>query len=471
LVIGIETHAQISSEAKLFSSSDTAFTLNPNSKISLIDIAMPGMLPVLNYKPVVEAVKTGAALNGNINNISVFDRKNYFYPDLPQGYQISQFFKPIVEGGYVLIKDENDQDKKIRINRIHLEQDAGKSIHNYSDDYTLIDFNRSGIALMEIVTEADINSPIEAVNYAKKLRSILRYVGSCNGNMDQGSIRFDVNISVMKEDETKFGTRCEIKNLNSMKSMIKAIEYEANYQVNLLESGQKVIQQTKLFNVDTGKTYSMREKEEAEDYRYFPDPDLLPMHLTNKQIEKIKKDIPELPDAKVKRYVEDFDIDKQIAEVLVAEKEVAYFFEEIANKENAKLSANWVNSELLGLLNKYSISLTESKITPSLMKSLIDMIIENKISGKIAKTVLLKIFESGKTPEEIVEREGLMQISDSSVINQMIKEVLESNSDSVIEYKNGKERLFGFFIGEVMKKAKGKANPKIVNNLLRESLN
>ena len=468
-VIGLEVHAQVSSKAKLFSGTATEFGAEPNSQVSLVDAAMPGMLPVLNKYCVEQVIKTGLGINAQINKISVFDRKNYFYADLPQGYQISQFYIPIVENGHLDVMTEDGKEKKVRINRIHLEQDAGKSIHDQHPEYSLIDLNRSGIALMEIVTEPDISSPFEAADYVRKLRSLLRYIGSCDGNMDQGSMRCDANISVRKPGG-KLGTRCEIKNLNSVKNITKAIEYEAMRQVELLESGGEVDQETRLFDVNTGQTRTMRSKEDANDYRYFPDPDLLPVHVDDELITKLKEDLPELPSEKVHRYVSELGLNKYDAEVIVADIDTAKYFEEASADANAKVVANWISSELFGRLNKNSMTLAECKISPKMLKDLVALIDDGTISGKIAKTVFEEMFESGEQPDKIVEKKGLKQVSDRGSIEPIIDEVIAANPDSVEAYRGGKDKLFGFFVGQVMKKTGGKASPQMVNEILKEKL-
>ncbi|MDP4708825.1 MAG: Asp-tRNA(Asn)/Glu-tRNA(Gln) amidotransferase subunit GatB [Rickettsiaceae bacterium] len=468
-VIGLEVHAQVSSKAKLFSGAATEFGAAPNTQVSLVDAALPGMLPVLNKYCVEQAIKTGLGINAEINKLSVFDRKNYFYADLPQGYQISQFYIPIVQNGHLHIRTEDGSEKRIRINRIHLEQDAGKSIHDQHPEYSLIDLNRSGIALMEVVTEPDMSSPYEAAEYVKKLRTLFRYVGSCDGNMDQGSMRCDANISVRKPGG-ELGTRCEIKNLNSVKNITKAIEYEAMRQVELLESGGTVDQETRLFDVNTGQTRTMRSKEDANDYRYFPDPDLLPVRVDDVLIEKLRAELPELPDAKIHRYVSELGLSQYDAEVIVADEDIAKYFEEASAGANAKNVANWISSELFGRLNKNSMMLSECKITPVMIRDLVALIEKGTISGKIAKTVFEEMFESGDAAEKIVEAKGLVQVSDRSSIAPIIDEVIAANPDSVEAYRSGKDKLFGFFVGQVMKKTGGKASPSMVNELLKEKL-
>lgn len=468
-VIGLEVHAQVKSLTKLFSGAPTEFGSEANSQVSLIDAAMPGMLPVLNKHCIEQAVKTGLGINAAINKKSIFDRKNYFYADLPQGYQISQFYYPIVQNGEIIIRDENDKHKKIRINRIHLEQDAGKSFHDQSPNSSFIDLNRSGIALMEIVTEPDLSSPEEAANYLKKLRAILRYLGSCDGDMEKGSMRCDANISVRKPGGA-LGTRCEIKNVNSVKNVMRAIEYEAMRQIELLENGQKVDQETRLFDAATGETRTMRSKEEAHDYRYFPDPDLLPVMLEQEYIDKIAQNLPELPDEKVVRYQKEFGLSEYDAEVLSADREVAYYFESITSKADAKLAANWITGELFGHLNKNNIKLTDCKISADKLAELIKLITDEIISGKIAKIVFEEMFETGGSPESIVHNKGLVQISDANQLNIIIDKVIANNQDKLEQYLSGKDKLFGFFVGQVMKETEGKANPQLLNKLLAEKL-
>lgn len=468
-VIGLEVHAQVSSNAKLFSQSSALYGAEPNTQVSLIDAAMPGMLPVLNRRCVEEAIKTGLGIKAKINKLSVFDRKNYFYADLPQGYQISQFYLPIVQDGSLTVTLEDGSDKTIRINRIHLEQDAGKSIHDQHPDYSLIDLNRSGVALMEIVSEPDIRSPYEAAEYVKKLRSLLRYVGSCDGNMEQGSMRCDANVSVRKAG-APLGTRCEIKNVNSVKNIVKAIEYEAMRQVEVLESGGIIEQETRLFDASNGTTRTMRSKENANDYRYFPDPDLLPVIIDDQLIEDMKKQLPELPEAKIGRYISDLELSKYDAEVLVADVETAAYFEKAIKGTNPKVVANWITSELFGKLNKASLTLQECKITPDMIGKMVQLIENGTISGKIAKTVFEEMFNSGKKAEDIVKEKGLVQVSDRSIIEVAVDQVISANPDSVKAYKEGKDKLFGFFVGQVMQKTGGKASPAMVNEILKEKL-
>ncbi|MFK7973251.1 MAG: Asp-tRNA(Asn)/Glu-tRNA(Gln) amidotransferase subunit GatB [Rickettsiaceae bacterium] len=468
-VIGLEVHAQIASKTKLFSHTSTTFGADPNTQVSLIDAAMPGMLPVLNKYCVDQAVKTGLAIDAEINKLSIFDRKNYFYADLPQGYQISQFYLPIVQNGSLSITLKEGDKKKIRINRIHLEQDAGKSIHDQHPDYSLIDLNRSGIALMEIVSEPDLSSPYEAAEYVKKLRSILRCIGSCDGNMDQGSMRCDANVSVRKAGQP-LGTRCEIKNVNSIKNIVRAIEYEAARQVELLEAGGQVDQETRLFDATTGQTRTMRSKEEANDYRYFPDPDLLPVVIDDQLIEKMRNELPELPEAKMNRYIADCGLSNYDAEVLVSDEDIATYFEEASKGVSTKTVANWITSELFGLLNKNAISLSDCKIKPDMLNQMVQLIENGTISGKIAKIVFEEMFISGAPAKQIIADKGLTQVSDRASIEPIIDEVITKNMDSVTAYKNGKTKLFGFFVGQVMKQTGGKASPKMVNDILQEKL-
>lgn len=469
IVIGLEIHAQVTSESKLFSGAATAFGSSPNSQVSLVDAAMPGMLPVLNEFCIRQAVKTGLGLNCEINKTSRFDRKHYFYPDLPQGYQISQMYQPIVGPGYVEIDLEDGGNKKVRINHIHLEQDAGKSMHDQSPEYSLIDLNRSGVALMEIVTEPDMRSSQEAASFVKKLRSILRYLDTCDGDMEKGSMRCDANVSINKPGEP-FGTRCEIKNLNSIRNIIRAIEYEAERQIEIIESGGVINQETRLFNADTGETRTLRSKENAYDYRYFPDPDLLEVNITDEYITTVNANIPELPDHKKHRYVQEFGLTSYDAEVLSSDKKAAKLFEETAGKCDPKLTANWITSELFARLNKANQTISESKVTAAKLTGLIKLIMDNTISGKIAKDVFDIMFETGEDAGLIVEEKGLKQITDSSAIEKIVEEVLEANQDKVAEYKAGKEKLFGFFVGQIMKNTGGKANPGVVNKLLKSKL-
>ena len=469
VIIGLEVHAQVLSESKLFSSSPTKFGSEPNTQVSLVDAAFPGMLPVINEFCIKQAIKTGIGLNAKINNKSIFDRKNYFYADLPQGYQISQYKNPIVGEGSVTL-DMPDGEKMIGIERLHLEQDAGKSIHDIDPQNTLVDLNRSGVALMEIVSKPDLRSLDEVNAYIKKLRSIMRYLGTCDGNMQEGSLRADVNVSVRKKGETELGTRCEIKNVNSIKFMQMAIDYEANRQVDILEEGGSIDQETRLFDTKKNETRSMRTKEDAHDYRYFPDPDLLPLELNDDFINEIKKEIPELPDEKKKRFIEKFNLSPYEANILVSDIETSKYFEDVTKNSDVKLATNWITGELFALLNNKSIEITESPITSENLAKLINLIKDGTISGKIAKTVFEIMADSGKDPKKIVEEKGLKQQSDPKELEKIIDKVISDNPKNVEAYKSGKDKLFGFFVGQVMKQSNGKANPQVVNEILKKKL-
>ncbi len=468
LVIGIEIHAQVNSKSKLFSSSPTDFGSKPNSQVSLIDAAMPGMLPVINKFCIEQAVKSGIGLNAKINKKSIFDRKNYFYQDLPQGYQISQYKDPIVGEGFIEIETENGQ-KKIGVERLHLEQDAGKSLHDQDPNLTFVDLNRSGIALMEIVSKPDMSSPEEAVEYVRKVRSILRYLGTCDGNMEQGSLRADVNVSVNKPGN-ELGTRCEIKNLNSFKFIHAAIVYEAKRQIKLIEQGESVNQETRLFNTQSGETRSMRSKEDAHDYRYFPDPDLLPLTLDDDWIKGLQDTIPELPDQIKERFINEYSLSSYDANIIVSDKAISEYFEDVVKNRNPKLVTTWVTGELFSILNKKNLIIEDSPITAKQLGELVDNIENGKISNRQAKEVLEEMCESGKGALEIIDEKGLSQISDENEIESLVDNVLNSNPENVKKYKNGKDKLFGFFVGEAMKLSKGKANPKIVNDLIKKKL-
>lgn len=471
MVIGLEVHAQIISESKLFSQAPTTYGAEPNTQVDFVDAGLPGMLPTLNEKCVEQAVKTGLGLNAVINEYSAFDRKNYFYPDLPTGYQISQFHYPIVGKGTIYLDMPDGKTSEVGITRIHLEQDAGKSIHDQSPTESFIDLNRSGVALMEIVSEPDIRSSEEAGEYLKKLRSIVRYLGTCDGDMEKGSLRCDANVSVRRVGEAKLGTRAEIKNVNSIRNVMRAIEFEAQRQVDILETeGGQVIQETRLFDAGNGQTRTMRSKEEAHDYRYFPDPDLLPINLSADYIENIKNSLPELPDAKMKRYVSEMGLTSYDAAVIVAEKKVAEYFEEIASKVDAKMAANWITGELFGRLNKEGLAIDESKVSAQQLLELLELIKAGTISGKIAKQIFDIMFTTGDKAQTIMEREGLMQVSDISAIVDIVEQVIGANPDKVTEYKSGKDKLFGFFVGQVMKLSEGKANPSTVNDILKDKL-
>ena len=469
LVIGLEVHAQVISEAKLFSGASTGFGAAPNSQVSLVDAAMPGMLPVINQQCVSQAVRTGLALGAAINLESVFDRKNYFYPDLPQGYQISQYTRPIVGKGEIVIDLEDGTSRKVGITRLHLEQDAGKSLHDQHPTKTFIDLNRSGIALMEIVSDPDMRSAEEAGAYVKKIRSILRYIGTCDGNMEQGSMRCDANVSVRKPGKP-YGTRCEIKNLNSVRFLMRAIEYEAARQIEIIEDNGRIVQETRLFDSDRVETRSMRSKEEAHDYRYFPDPDLLPLRLKAEWVAKLKAELPELPDEKMIRFVDQYGLSANDASVLVSELDRADFFESLAKGRDPKQAANWVIGDLLGQLNKTGTELFAAKVQPEQLGKLLDLINEDTISGRIAKQVFEEMFETGKDAADVVKERGLDQISDEKALKGYIEQVLNANADKVAEYKVGKEKLLGFFMGQVMRATEGKASPKLVNKLLQSRL-
>lgn len=473
VVIGLEVHAQISSKAKLFSGAATEFGADPNTQVSYIDSGFPGMLPVINRFCVDQGVKTGLGINGAINNVSVFDRKNYFYADLPQGYQISQFTRPLVTGGYIDI-DVDGESKRIQVTRIHLEQDAGKSIHDLHPSKSYIDLNRSGIALMEIVSEPDMRSAAEAQAYMKKLRAILRYLDTCDGNMEQGSLRADANIS-LRRPGAPFGTRAEIKNLNSIRFLGQAIEYEIQRQMEILEDGGEIVQETRLFDTAQGVTRSMRSKEDAQDYRYFPDPDLLPLKVTDERIQEIRLAMPELPDAKKNRFVSNFGLTDYDASVLVAERETADYYEKavVAVKDptqSAKLVANWMIGEVFGAMNRDNLTMDQVALRPENLAALVDLIQDGTISGKIAKDVFVKMWETQESPGQLVDQLGLRQVSDRGAIESMIDEVLAKEPDKIEQYRSGKVQLFGYFVGAVMKASQGKANPGLVNEILKEKL-
>ena len=469
VIIGLEVHAQVTSNSKLFSSSSTKFGAEPNTQVSLVDAAFPGMLPVINEFCVKQAIKTGIGLKAQINKRSVFDRKNYFYADLPQGYQISQFKHPIVGEGTVVLDMPNGQ-KEVGIERLHLEQDAGKSIHDIDSQHTMVDLNRSGVALMEIVSKPDLRSPDEVNVYIKKLRSIMRYLGTCDGNMQEGSLRADVNVSVRIKGTYKLGTRCEIKNVNSIKFMQMAINYEANRQVDLIEEGKSIVQETRLFDTKKNETRSMRSKEDAHDYRYFPDPDLLPLEVTDDFIKKIKSDIPELPDEKKKRFIEKFKLSPYEATLLVSDIETSKYFEDVIKESDVKLATNWITGELFAVLNDQNLEIAESPISSKNLSKLINLIKDGTISGKIAKTVFEIMMDGDKDPQKVVEEKGLKQESDPKALEVLINKVISDNPEKVKEYKSGKIKLFGFFVGQVMKISDGKANPQLVNDILKKNL-
>ncbi|KRO61711.1 MAG: glutamyl-tRNA amidotransferase [Pelagibacteraceae bacterium BACL5 MAG-120705-bin12] len=473
VVIGLEVHAQVTSNSKLFSTSSTKFGAEPNTQVSLVDAAFPGMLPVINEFCVKQAIKTGIGLKAQINKRSVFDRKNYFYADLPQGYQISQFKDPIVGEGKVIL-DMPDGHKEVGIERLHLEQDAGKSIHDMDPQSTFVDLNRSGVALMEIVSKPDLRSPDEVNAYIKKLRSIMRYLGTCDGNMQEGSLRADVNVSVRLKGIKEFGTRCEIKNVNSIKFMQMAINYEANRQVDLIEEGKTIDQETRLFDTKKNETRSMRSKEDAHDYRYFPDPDLLPLEVSDEFIEALKAEIPELPDEKKKRFMDEFKISPYEATILVSDIEVAKYFEEVVAKmgknKDMKLAVNWITGELFAVLNEKNLEISQTPISAKNLAKLINLIKNGTISGKIAKSIFEHMMDGDLDPQMIVEEKGLKQESNPKALETLIDKIINENREKAIEYKQGKEKLFGFFVGQVMKNSGGKANPQMVNEILKKKL-
>ncbi|MAK63508.1 MAG: Asp-tRNA(Asn)/Glu-tRNA(Gln) amidotransferase GatCAB subunit B [Maricaulis sp.] len=479
VVMGLEIHAQVVSQAKLFSGAATAFGAAPNTQVSLVDAAMPGMLPVINSHVVEQAVKTGLGLNAQINKWSRFDRKNYFYPDLPQGYQISQFQFPIVGEGEIECERDDGSRFTVRIERLHLEQDAGKSIHDLDPNSTYVDLNRSGVALMEIVSKPDIRSPDEASAYVSKLRTILRYLGTCGGDMEKGQLRADVNVSVCKPgayekfretgDFSHLGTRCEIKNVNSLRFIRQAIEYEAQRQIDIIEEGGTIDQETRLFDANTGVTRSMRSKEEAHDYRYFPDPDLLPLELQQDWIDQIRVNLPELPDAKRERFVSEMGLSDYDASVLAADKDRAAYFEEVAEGRDAKLASNWVNNELYGRLNKEGLTITDCPVSAAQMSGLVGLIEDKTISGKIAKDVFEILWAEGGDPAKIVEDRGLKQVTDTGAIEAVIDQLIADNPDQAASVKE-KPKAMGWFVGQVMKAMQGKANPQAVNEILQKKL-
>ena len=467
VIIGMEVHAQVQSKSKLFSGSSTEYGGEPNSHVSLVDSAMPGMLPVINKECVAQAIRTGLGLKAKINLKSVFDRKNYFYPDLPQGYQISQFKQPIIGEGTVIL-DMPEEQVEVGIERLHLEQDAGKSMHDQHATMSFVDLNRSGVALMEIVSKPDLRSSDEARAYLSKLRTILRYLETCDGNMEQGSLRADINVSVRRPGED-FGTRCEIKNVNSMRFAGQAIEYEARRQIGILEDGGSIEQETRLFDPNKGETRSMRSKEEAHDYRYFPDPDLLPLEFTQQWVDELAQEITELPDDKKQRFMSDYSLTAYDADILITERESANFFEQVANGRDAKLAANWVINELFGRLNKENLEINESPITSDQLGGLIDLIKDGTISGKIAKDLFEILWTEGGDPNEIIETRGMKQVTDLGEIEALVDEIVAANPEKV-EQAREKQGLLGWFVGQVMQASQGKANPKAVNELLRKKI-
>jgi aspartyl-tRNA(Asn)/glutamyl-tRNA(Gln) amidotransferase subunit B len=468
VVIGLEVHAQVTSHAKLFSGAPTEFGADPNTQVSLVDAAMPGMLPVINGYCVEQAVRTGLGLKAQINLHSVFDRKNYFYADLPAGYQISQYKQPVVGEGVIVLDMKDADSREVGIERLHLEQDAGKSLHDQHPTQTYIDLNRAGVALMEIVSKPDMRNAEEAAAYLTKLRSILRYLGTCDGNMEEGSMRCDVNVSVRKPGG-ELGTRCEIKNVNSIRFVKQAIEYEARRQIEVIEGGGKIVQQTRLFDAHKGETRSMRSKEEAHDYRYFPDPDLLPLVLKPEFVEGIKASLPELPDDKKARFVKDYGISVYDAGVMVAERETAEFFEVVAKGRDAKLAVNWVMGDFFAMLNRRGLSIADSPIKAKQLGQLIDLIKDGTISGRIAKDLFIMMEETGKDPAALVEEKGLKQVTDTGAIEAAVDQIIAANPDKVEQYR-AKPTMLGWFVGQVMKSTGGKANPASVNELLKKKL-
>jgi aspartyl-tRNA(Asn)/glutamyl-tRNA(Gln) amidotransferase subunit B len=468
VVIGMEVHAQVASNAKLFSGASTEFGGAPNSHVSLVDAAMPGMLPVINAECVRQAVRTGLGLKAQINLKSVFDRKNYFYPDLPQGYQISQYKQPIVGEGAVDVELEDGESFTVGIERLHLEQDAGKSLHDRHPSYSYVDLNRSGIALMEIVSKPDIRSSEQAKAFLSKLRSILRYLGTCDGDMEKGSLRADINVSVRRPGEP-LGTRCEIKNVNSIRFIGQAVEHEARRQIEIIEEGGAIDQETRLFDPGKGETRSMRSKEEAHDYRYFPDPDLLPLELAREEVNALKDALPELPDEKRARFVREFGLSVYDAGVLVAERETAEYFEQVARGRDAKTAANWVINELFGRLNKEGKDVGQSPVGPAQLGAVLDLMADGTISGKIAKDVFEIVWSEGGDPRAIVEARGLVQVTDLGAIEALVDEVIAKNQDKVAQAKSNPKAI-GWFVGQVMKSSGGKASPQAVNDLLKRKL-
>ena len=469
IVIGLEVHAQVSSNAKLFSGASASFGAAPNENVSLVDAAMPGMLPVINRECVYQAIRTGLGLKARINLVSVFDRKNYFYADLPQGYQISQFKDPIVGEGVLRIVLADGSTRDIGIERLHLEQDAGKSMHDQHPSKSYIDLNRTGVALMEIVSRPDMRSSAEAAAYVRKLRSILRYLGTCDGNMEEGSLRADVNVSVRRPG-APFGTRTETKNLNSLRFIQAAIDYEVARQIEILEDGGVIDQETRLFDTNTGTTRTMRSKEDAHDYRYFPDPDLLPMVVTQEEVDALAAALPELPDQIRDRLIDDYGLSPYDAAVITEERATALFYEAASKGRDRKLVANWMTVELFGALNKSGKDLDACPVTPENLGALVGLISDGTISGRIAKDVFADMFETGKAAEVIVSEKGLKQVSDSGAIERLIDDVIAANQDKVAEYRGGKDKLFGFFVDQTMKASGGQANPGMVNDILRKKL-
>ena len=469
-VIGLEIHAQLSTKSKLFSGGSTKFGAESNTHVDLVDMGLPGVLPVANKEAFYKAIKFGLATGAQINQISSFDRKNYFYPDLPKGYQITQMTKPIVEKGSIKVSTENGE-KIINITRAHLEEDAGKSIHDLFEGETGVDLNRAGTPLLEIVSEPEISSAKEAVAYFKAIRQIVTFLDICDGNMAQGSMRCDVNVSIKKIDDKELGTRAELKNINSFKFIEKAINFEIERQIAVIESGESVVQETRLYDSDKNETRSMRSKEEANDYRYFPCPDLLPVVISDKELNEIKDNLPELPEEKQNRYISEIGLESSEAKIISSSKAMADMFEEASKKtDDAKMIAKWLVGDISALLNKENIEIDESKLSPENFGKLIERISDNTISGKIAKSVLEEVWENGNDVDEIIKAKGLIQIQDESLLEQIATQILNSNPDQVAAYRSGKDKLFGFFVGQVMKETQGKANPKSVNEILKKIL-
>jgi aspartyl-tRNA(Asn)/glutamyl-tRNA(Gln) amidotransferase subunit B len=470
VIIGLEVHAQIISESKLFSGSEISFGAEPNTHVSLVDAAMPGMLPVINKYCIEQAVRTGLGLKAEINLVSVFDRKNYFYADLPQGYQISQLYHPIVGEGTVILDLEDGSTREVGVERLHMEQDAGKSMHDQDPKRSFIDLNRSGTGLMEIVSRPDLRSPEDVGAYLRKLRSIVRYLGTCDGNMDEGSMRCDVNVSVRKVGETELRNRAEVKNVNSVRFAMQAVELEANRQVEVYEDGGEVVQETRLFDSVKGETRSMRSKEHAHDYRYFPDPDLLPLVLTQDYVDNIKATLPELPDARKNRYMSNFGLSSYDAGVLVAERDTAHYFEKVAAGHDPKLAANWVIGNLFAVLKEKSVGIADSPVSAESLSKLLDLLKDDTISSRIAKDVFEIMVNEGKEAADIVEEKGLKQITDTGAIEAAVDEVIAGSPEQVEQYKSGNEKIAGWFVGQVMKATQGKANPPMVNQMLKDKL-
>ncbi len=474
VIIGLEIHAQISSNTKLFSRAPTQFGADPNTQVDLLDVGLPGILPVINSYCVDQGIKTSLGLRGQVHYLSIFDRKNYFYADLPTGYQISQFHKPLMTDGYLDI-DLGEDKKRVRINRLHLEQDAGKSIHDIDPYASYIDLNRCGIALMEIVSEPDLRSAQEAMAYVKKLRTLLRYLGTCDGNMEEGSLRVDVNIS-LRRPGAPLGTRAEVKNVNSIRFVGQAIDCEVERQIDILENGGKIVQETRLFDAQKGETRSMRSKEDAHDYRYFPDPDLPPLKLSRERVDAIKNSLCELPDDKLNRFIESLGLSSYDAKILTEEKDTSDYYESVlkmiksSSPAAPKILANWVIGEVFGLINKENLSLDDLPFSMKQLAELVDFILQDIISGKIAKTVFVHMVKEGKSPKDLIREMGLQQLSDPTQIEAGIDEILKNHPEQVQSYRNGKQQLFGFFVGESMKKFQGKANPTLVNDILKKKL-